>query len=156
MGENQLNITLKAKFEWTKLKKKRIETALKFYFLMAKNRIALLVFGITDFIVHSGEIANIFDDLFGGEFFPNGALKARRTVPAVNVKGTTDEYYIEVAAAGMKKDDFKVEVNNNVLIISCQNEDKKEESEKGFTHKKFPYSAFRRSFAIPRNEVDEY
>ena len=101
------------------------------------------------------DIANIFDDFFGGEFFPNQALQSRRTVPAVNVKETADEYYIEVAAPGMQKDDFKIEVNNNVLTISCEKEDKREENEKGFTRREFSYSAFRRSFAIPRNEVDE-
>lgn len=101
------------------------------------------------------DIANIFDDFFGGDFFHTPAAQGRRTVPAVNVKETQDEYLIEVAAPGMKKDDFKVEVNNNVLTISCEVEDKKEENEKGFTRREFCYSAFRRSFAIPRNEVDE-
>ncbi len=101
------------------------------------------------------DIANIFDDFFGGDFFLNPVSQSRRSVPAVNVKETQDEYLIEVAAPGMKKDDFKVEVNNNVLTISCEQEDKKEENEKGYTRREFCYSAFRRSFAIPRNEVDE-
>lgn len=101
------------------------------------------------------DISNIFDDFFGGDFFPNPVPQNRRTVPAVNVKENEDEYFIEVAAPGMNKDDFKVEVNNNVLTISCEQEEKKEENGKGYTRREFCYSAFRRSFAIPRNEVDE-
>ena len=76
------------------------------------------------------DITNIFDDFFGGDFFNTPAVQGRRTVPAVNVKETQDEYLIEVAAPGMKKDDFKVEVNNNVLTISCEVEEKKEENER--------------------------
>lgn len=101
------------------------------------------------------EIANIFDDFFGGNYFNNTEAQNRRTVPAVNVKEDQDQYFIEVAAPGMKKEDFKVEVNNSVLTISCEQEDKKEENEKGFTRREFSYSSFCRSFAIPRNEVDE-
>lgn len=101
------------------------------------------------------DIANFFDDFFGGDFYPNAVSRGKRTVPAVNVQETEDEYQIEVAVPGMKKDDFKIEVNNNVLTISCEQEEKKEEKEKGYTRQEFSYSAFRRSFAIPRNEVDE-
>jgi HSP20 family protein len=67
------------------------------------------------------DIANIFDDFFGGDFFNTPANAGRNsTVSAVNVEENDDEYVIEVAAPGMKKDDFKVEVNNNVLTISAE------------------------------------
>lgn len=101
------------------------------------------------------DIANIFDDFFGGEFYTNPAVNSRSFVPAVNVKENENEYIIEVAAPGMNKDDFKVEVNNNVLSISCEREEKKEENEKGYTRREFGYTNFKRSFTIPRHEVDE-
>jgi len=104
------------------------------------------------------EIANIFDDFFGGDFFNAPAARPNRaSTPAVNVMENEDEYVIEVAAPGMKKDDFKVEVNNSVLTISAETEDKNEEKgeEEGFTRREFCYSSFTRSFAIPKNEVDE-
>jgi len=101
------------------------------------------------------DIANIFDDFFGGDFFNTPAAMGRKSVPAVNVRESKDEYEIEVAAPGLKKDDFKVEVHNNVLTIACEQEEKKEEKEEGYTRREFCYTGFRRSFAIPRNEVDE-
>lgn len=104
------------------------------------------------------DIANIFDDFFGGNIFDAPAFSGRRTsTPAVNVKETEDEYVIEVAAPGMKKDNFKVEINNGVLSISAEIEEKDEQKddEKGYTRREFCYSSFNRSFAIPKNEVDE-
>lgn len=101
------------------------------------------------------DISNIFDDFFGGDFFNAPVATGNRSVPAVNVRETENEYEIEVAAPGLEKKDFKVEVNNNVLTIACEKEENKEEKEKGFTRREFSYTGFRRSFAIPRNEVDE-
>jgi HSP20 family protein len=104
------------------------------------------------------DIANIFDDFFGGDFFGAPVRQGRKTsTPAVNVMENEDEYVIEVAAPGMKKDDFKVEVNNGVLSISAEMEenDEQKDDEKGYTRREFCYSSFNRSFAIPKNEVDE-
>ena len=103
------------------------------------------------------DIANIFDDFFGGDFFNTPAARPVRTsTPAVNVMENDDQYVIEVAAPGMKKDDFKVEVNNSVLTISAEMEDKNAAKEQeGYTRREFCYSSFSRSFAIPKNEVDE-
>ncbi len=101
------------------------------------------------------EISNIFAEFFGGDAINTPAVPGKRSVPAVNVRATEDEYEIEVAAPGLDKKDFKVEVNNDVLTIACEREESKEEKEKGFTRREFSYTGFRRSFAIPRNEVDE-
>jgi HSP20 family protein len=101
------------------------------------------------------DIANIFDDFFGGDFFDTPAR--RTSVPAVNITETDDEYVIEVAAPGMKKDDFKVEIDNGVLSISAEVEEKDEQKDeaKGYTRREFSYSSFNRSFTIPKDEVDE-
>jgi HSP20 family protein len=101
------------------------------------------------------DIANLFDDFFGGDFYSAPGFSGKRSLPAVNVRETQDEYEIEVAAPGLAKNDFKVEVNNNVLTISCEKEDNNEEKANGYTRREFSYTGFRRSFAIPRNEVDE-
>ncbi len=100
-------------------------------------------------------ISNVFDDFFGGDIFSTPVFNGKRSVPSVNVKETEDEYNIEVAAPGLNKDDFKVEVHNNVLNISYEKENKHEDKQEGYTRQEFCYSNFRRSFAIPRNEVDE-
>lgn len=76
------------------------------------------------------------------------------TLPAVNVKENDNEFLIEVAAPGMKRDDFKVNFDNGRLIISSEtkNEDK-QENEK-MTRCEFSYSSFQRSFSVPENTVD--
>jgi HSP20 family protein len=49
----------------------------------------------------------------------------------------------------MKKDDFKVDVEGNVLTISAEKEEKNEEKEEKFTRKEFSYTSFSRSFTLP-------
>ncbi len=111
---------------------------------------------VTRFNNQVPEMANIFDDFFGGDFFNRPAAKRQRSsIPAVNVQESDDEYVIEVAAPGMKKDDFKVEVNNNVLTISAEKEKESADKDKGYTRREFSYSSFNRSFSIPKHEVDE-
>jgi HSP20 family protein len=74
------------------------------------------------------------------------------TLPAVNVRETNDDYIIEVAAPGMKRDEFKVELDNNVLTISSAREEKQEEQ--GYTRREFNYQSFQRSFTLPENKVE--
>lgn len=78
------------------------------------------------------------------------------TLPAVNVMETNDDFRIEVAAPGMKRDDFKVELDNNVLTISSQREDNREENERSgsYTRREFSYQSFQRSFTLPENKVE--
>ncbi len=77
------------------------------------------------------------------------------TLPAVNVKETDDAFEIEVAAPGMSKKDFKVNLENNVLTISSERKEEKKEEEKGrFTRREFSYQSFQRSFTIPENMVE--
>ncbi len=77
------------------------------------------------------------------------------TLPAVNVKETEDDYEIEVAAPGLKKDNFKVNLDNDQLTISSEWKDQKEEKGNGkYTRKEFSYQSFQRSFTLPENMVD--
>jgi HSP20 family protein len=77
------------------------------------------------------------------------------TLPAVNVKETNEEFRIEVAAPGMKRSDFKVELDNNVLTISSDREDHTEQKDEhgNYTRKEFSYQSFQRSFSLPQNKV---
>lgn len=101
------------------------------------------------------DLANIFDDFFGSDSFISPFAPGRRSMPAVNVRETNDDYVIEVAAPGLSREDFKVEVNNSVLTISSEKSEKKESEDKSYTRREFSFSSFQRSFALPRNEVDE-
>ena len=77
------------------------------------------------------------------------------TLPAVNVKENDDAFEIEVAAPGMSKKDFRVNLENNVLTISSERKEEKKEEEKGrFTRREFSYQSFQRSFTIPENMVE--
>lgn len=76
------------------------------------------------------------------------------SLPAVNVKETTDDFCIEVAAPGMKKDDFKVSLHNNVLTVSSGKKDEKEQKDENYTRKEFSYQTFQRSFTVSENSVD--
>ena len=77
------------------------------------------------------------------------------TLPAVNVKETDEAFEIEVAAPGMSKGDFKVNLENNTLTISSEKKEEKKQEEKGrFTRREFSYQSFQRSFTIPENLVE--
>ena len=70
-------------------------------------------------------------------------------MPAVNIRETDDKFFIEVAAPGLKKNDFKVTVEKNVLNIQTELEEKDEEMNENFTRKEFSYRSFSRSFVLP-------
>lgn len=71
--------------------------------------------------------------------------------PAVNIKDNEKTYEVEVAAPGMKKEDFEVKVDNGVLRISAAKEEEKEEKEENYTRREFSYNTFTRSFVLPEN-----
>lgn len=88
------------------------------------------------------------EDFFGDDdFFSN--WRKGLTIPAVNVVEEDSTYDLEVAAPGMQKDAFKIEVDKGVLTISAEKEESSED--KDYTRKEFSYSKFRRSFWLPEN-----
>jgi HSP20 family protein len=94
-------------------------------------------------------IENFFSET--DDFFKNWRWDIDHDVPAVNVKETNDAFLIEVAAPGMKKDDFKVEMDNGVLNISATAEETKEEKTDEYRRQEFSYRNFKRSFWMPEN-----
>lgn len=71
------------------------------------------------------------------------------STPAVNIVEGKDEFRIEVAAPGLNKEDFKINLENDQLTISVNKEVKKEENEERYTRKEFSYSSFTRVFTLP-------
>ena len=88
------------------------------------------------------------DDDFLKDFFD---FEGNPSVPEVNVREKQDEYVIELAAPGLNKKDFNVNVQNNVLVISSEKEDKDEKKDENdnFLRREFSYSSFQRSFSLP-------
>ena len=107
----------------------------------------------TQALSKAGErIPSVFDDFFKpwNEWFDNGGLWGRTmNVPAVNITEQKDDYLVSLAAPGLKKEDFKIDVNGNMLTISSEKEESKEEKDKRFTRKEYNYSSFSRSFTLP-------
>lgn len=103
---------------------------------------------------------SIFDDFFGGDWMNWAGFNNSQTgttLPAVNVSENNEAFKIEVAAPGMKKDDFKIDLDNNLLMISSEKEEKNEETDKegNYFRKEFSYQSFKRSFSLPMNVVNQ-
>jgi HSP20 family protein len=99
----------------------------------------------------------LFDDFFGRELFNwsnNNYSATSTTVPSVNIRETGDNFEVEMAAPGMDKNDFKIELNGNMLTISSQKEHKQEAEQEGYSRREFSYQSFQRSFALPKDVVD--
>ncbi len=95
---------------------------------------------------------SVFDDFFKpwNEWFDNGGIWGKMiNLPAVNITEHKDQYEVALAVPGMKKEDFKIDVDGNMLTISSEKEETKEEKEKKFTRKEYNYSSFSRTFTLP-------
>jgi HSP20 family protein len=77
------------------------------------------------------------------------------TLPSVNVKETDHEFTVEMAAPGMKKDDFQIELKDNVLTIKSEVQEEKVEEDEDYTRKEFSYQSFQRCFNLNQEVVDE-
>ncbi len=97
------------------------------------------------------------DDFFknDNEFSNRHWWPKERALPAVNVKEMDTTFELELAAPGMKKEDFKISVENGVLRISAETQSEKEDIGNGYTRKEFDYQSFSRSFRLPeQTEID--
>lgn len=94
-------------------------------------------------------------DFFENEKFFDSDWMKSITVPSVNIRETDKEFFVELAAPGLNKKDFKIAIDNGMLTISAEKKLEKEEKEKEFTRKEFSYSNFSRSFMLPENVNDE-
>ncbi|KOY85681.1 hypothetical protein AD998_05515 [bacterium 336/3] len=100
--------------------------------------------------------SSMFEDFMNDErIFKNTGVTQ---VPAANIKETEDGFVVELAAPGKQKEDFKIELNHNVLSVSSESKiEHEEKDEKGrYTRKEFNYSSFQRSFVLPSSvEADK-
>ncbi len=102
-------------------------------------------------------IPSFIDNLFSRDWMDWSNMNfssTNTTLPAVNVRETENEYELEVAAPGMKKDYFKVNLDKDQLTISSDWNEGKSEKESDYTRKEFSYQSFQRSFTIPKHVVD--
>jgi len=101
---------------------------------------------------------SMFDDFFTRDLLNlglNNNSSTNTTIPLVNIKETNDNFEVEMAAPGMNKEDFKVELDGNVLIITSEKKDEDEVKEGDrYTRREFSYQSFHRSFQLPKEVVD--
>jgi HSP20 family protein len=88
----------------------------------------------------------VFDSIFNDTFFSD-RMMAR--VPAVNISESKDHYHLELAAPGLKKEDFKLSLERNLLSISVERSSEDGVQERNYNKREFSYSSFVRSFTLP-------
>jgi HSP20 family protein len=91
---------------------------------------------------------DIFESVLGDTFFSERRINS---VPAVNISESAEEYQIELAAPGLKKEDFKVSVESDILSISTQRSQQSSSSEITYNRREYCYTSFMRSFALPES-----
>ncbi len=95
----------------------------------------------------------IFDDFFTSDWF-GGTVNTSKigiNTPAVNVRETDNSFELELAAPGLIKEDFNIELDHDVLTISSEMKSEKEtkENDGKYSRKEFSYQSFKRSFTLP-------
>lgn len=94
---------------------------------------------------------DVFDAVFNDTFF-NDRMVAR--VPAVNISETEHNYHVELAAPGLKKEDFKLNLERNNLSISVEQASENQDNQKNYSKREYSYSSFVRSFTLPESADD--
>ncbi|MER3465274.1 MAG: heat-shock protein [Chitinophagaceae bacterium] len=104
------------------------------------------------------QIPMLFEDFFNRDLFNWGSQNfsdTNTTIPAVNIKETAENYEVEVAAPGMNKKDFKVELDGNTLTISSEKTNEQvEKDDERYARKEFSYQSFQRSFTLQKDVMD--
>src|SRR6478609_8586188 len=92
----------------------------------------------------------LFDDFFNADLFnweSSNYSDTNTTIPAVNIKETAENYEVEVAAPGITKKDFRLQLEGNVLTISSEKTTEREEKDDvRYTTREFSYQSFSRTF----------
>ncbi|MEL1241923.1 Hsp20/alpha crystallin family protein [Flavobacterium flavipallidum] len=101
---------------------------------------------------------SLFDRFFNNDFESwnrDNFSITNTTLPSLNIKENKDSFFVEVAAPGFEKSDFKIELNNDLLTVSSEKKLNNEVKDgERITKQEFSYQSFSRSFTLPEL-VDE-
>jgi HSP20 family protein len=107
----------------------------------------------------SNQHPSLFDRFFENDLFDwsnRNYSNTSTTLPSVNIKESNDDFEVEVAAPGFTKNDFKVELNHDLLTISSEKEIENETKEgQQFSLREFSYQSFSRTFTLPNSADSE-
>ncbi len=101
----------------------------------------------TDFPAWSSWIDGMFKNDFPSILVTN--FNTGMTLPKVNVRETADAYFVDMVVPGMKKSDFTLDLDNQVLSISSENNEESLSSQENYTRREFGYASFKRTFTLP-------
>jgi HSP20 family protein len=107
----------------------------------------------------SNQLPRLFDRFFEGDLFDwsnRNFSDTNTTLPSVNIKEGSEAFDVEVAAPGFSKDEFNIELDNDLLTISSEKKVENETKEgENFTRREFSYQSFSRSFTLPNTVNSE-
>ncbi|MBC7743523.1 MAG: Hsp20/alpha crystallin family protein [Flavobacterium sp.] len=94
-------------------------------------------------------ISDVFESMFHTDSYVSDRLTKK--VPAVNIAESENEYHIELSVPGMKKDDFKINLDKSILSISAESKSGSEENDsvKRYNRREYNYNSFVRTFTLP-------
>jgi HSP20 family protein len=111
---------------------------------------------MTNLVKRSSDYADPWRDFFDIDVLGNRFSQRSTSLPAVNISEDEKNYSVDVAAPGFKKEDFKINVENDMLTISAENKsDTREGNGKEYSRREYSYSSFTRSFHLPDNAKDD-
>ena len=100
--------------------------------------------------INKNYVPAYWDDFFNDRVFDNNNQTQRKNAaPAVNIIEADNDFKIEVAVPGLSRNDFHIEVEDDVLTISSVEKENKEEKMPNYTRREFNFSSFKRSFQLP-------
>lgn len=103
-------------------------------------------------------LSSMVQDLLKNDFTNwtnNNFSNTNTTIPAVNIIESKDDYRVEMAAPGMKKSDFNIELKDNVLTISSDHRQGERNEDGHYLRREFSYQSFHRSFNLNSDVIDQ-
>lgn len=106
---------------------------------------------------NSPALSNWLDDVFNRDlpsvFSSN--FNTGMSLPKVNIKETADAFVVEMAVPGLKKSDFHIDIDNQVLSIATDTKDGNKQKKEEYTRREFGYASLKRTFTLPESVDDE-
>lgn len=118
--------------------------------LLVRNRTMLpsLVSDLLDAEILTPNVFDLDEDLLN---FTGGSL----VIPSANIVESEKDFRIELAAPGLERKDFKVEVDNGILTVTGEKEEEDKEESGNYRRREYSYNSFTRSFALPENSISD-
>ncbi|SMC46917.1 Hsp20/alpha crystallin family protein [Pedobacter africanus] len=91
---------------------------------------------------------DVFDSILNDTFFSDRMMTK---VPAANISESADHFHVELAAPGLKKEDFRLKLERDVLSISVEQVSDDQQQERNYAKREYSYSSFVRSFTLPES-----